>query len=610
MENDSAAKAVQAKEKKKTVKKAKAVKIIKEMEHCVICDEEFDKKCRNKVECIYCSHAACQACYTEFILGCEEPRCMFPDCKRPWTRKICTESFSQTFMKKTYCELRETRLFHHEQSLLPATQIIVEEYNRISKMLRQSIALQRGYSEYFKVKLARLESEMVILKLAYQKKLYDPETMTDEEIINAATSRILPPDTRDPTFHEKREMQRAEKQYLSDRIKAVNTRIFVCEKNMGIFGTRLNNLVSHIARGVTRFLNPYVRLSIGDEDDEEEGLGNNEGNNEGENGDEIEPRYDTRRSEVKRVFVRACPNNDCRGFLSSQWKCGLCERHTCSKCHVLKDQESPNNNNKDSIKPHVCNPDDVASATLLKKDCKPCPKCAASIFKIDGCDQMWCTMCSTAFSWRSGKLIVSGGLHNPHYFEWMRRQEEGKEGGEKAADRNPMEIRCGRTLNDYHFAQDMRHKLRGHDAPKNLIVKLDYIIFSINFIQRHAAAMQPNAVENNLMLRFRYLTNDLSLPRFKKLVQMANKRFEHKREMRDILITFVQTATDIVYDYYDSLDSDKLAELDRFLDYINFECFPELKATYNTTTLFYIQFRDEDDPFRPILMNVNAKPKK
>ena len=91
---------------------------------------------------------------------------------------------------------------------------------------------------------------------------------------------------------------------------------------------------------------------------------------------------------------------------------------------------------------------------------------------------------------------------------------------------------------------------------------------------------------------------------------MANKRFEHKRELRDILITFVQTATDIVYDYYDSLNGDKLAELDRFLDYINLECFPELKSTYGTSILHFIQFQTEDIPHREILINLNAKPKK
>ncbi len=583
-----------AKAEKKTKAKVKAKP---EKEHCVICDEEFNKSNRNKVECSFCNHVACRVCCTEFLLGCEEPMCMFPDCKRPWTRKFCTDAFTQAFMKKTYRELRETRLFHHEQSLLPATQIIVEEYNRISKLLLQSIAMQEGYAARFYVKRDAIEAEITISKLAYRKRIYDPENMTEEEIINAAVvRRPQNDDTLDPSFSEKREIQRSILEDLKYRLESVSTRIYVYEKNIGIFRTRINNLVRHLSHGFTEFLNPYRRLTLHDDEEGEEG------EREGEEEQEHEKKPEVK----KRVFVRACPNNDCRGFLSSQWKCGLCEHYTCSKCHVLKEKDDTESNKN----PHVCNPDNVASAALLKKDCKPCPKCAASIFKIDGCDQMWCTVCSTAFSWKSGTLITNGIIHNPHYFEWMRRQDNG-EGGQ-TADRNHMEIRCGRELN-YRFAQRMRIKLKIHDAPNQLIVTLDNIIGSVNHVRYIAQDMQPNAVENNLMLRFRYLTNDISLAHFKKLVQMANKRFEHKREMRDILVTFVQTATDIVYDYYDSLDSDKLAELDRFLEYINTECFPELKSVYNTSSLFFIQFRNEGGPViaagNEVLINLNAKKK-
>jgi hypothetical protein len=34
---------------------------------------------------------------------------------------------------------------------------------------------------------------------------------------------------------------------------------------------------------------------------------------------------------------------------------------------------------------------------------------------------MWCTECNVAFDWNSGETIVSRSIHNPHYFEWVRR---------------------------------------------------------------------------------------------------------------------------------------------------------------------------------------------
>jgi hypothetical protein len=71
---------------------------------------------------------------------------------------------------------------------------------------------------------------------------------------------------------------------------------------------------------------------------------------------------------------------------------------------------------------HVCNPDDVSSARLIREETKPCPTCTTRIYKIDGCDQMWCIECKTAFSWKSGE-IVNGKIHNPHYYEYLRKTQ-------------------------------------------------------------------------------------------------------------------------------------------------------------------------------------------
>jgi len=111
----------------------------------------------------------------------------------------------------------------------------------------------------------------------------------------------------------------------------------------------------------------------------------------------------------RKKFMKACPKNDCEGFLSSAWKCAVCECQVCKDCEVVVDD-------KDT---HTCNPNILASAKLLKKETKPCPSCASAIYKISGCDQMWCTQCKVAFSWNTGKK-VRGHVHNPHYYEWVK----------------------------------------------------------------------------------------------------------------------------------------------------------------------------------------------
>ena len=77
----------------------------------------------------------------------------------------------------------------------------------------------------------------------------------------------------------------------------------------------------------------------------------------------------------KRQFVMKCPSNECRGFLSTQYKCGQCSQTFCKQCHA----------HKPSGEEHTCREDDVKTVELLHDNTKRCPKCSISIFKVDGC---------------------------------------------------------------------------------------------------------------------------------------------------------------------------------------------------------------------------------
>ena len=109
-----------------------------------------------------------------------------------------------------------------------------------------------------------------------------------------------------------------------------------------------------------------------------------------------------------------CPVVNCDGIVTGG-KCSYCKNNICVKCHTLKKITDQSNDS------HKCDPNILATLNLLKKDTKPCPKCKIPIHKIDGCDQMFCVKCKTAFSWKTEK-IETGIVHNPHYFEWMRNR--------------------------------------------------------------------------------------------------------------------------------------------------------------------------------------------
>lgn len=144
-------------------------------------------------------------------------------------------------------------------------------------------------------------------------------------------------------------------------------------------------------------------------------------------------------STERKKFMKACPKNDCEGFLSSAWKCAVCECHVCKDCEVIVDDKNT----------HTCDPNILASAKLLKKETKPCPSCASSIYKISGCDQMWCTQCHIAFSWNTGKK-VRGHVHNPHYYEWI------KNGGGEAVMPGAM-LPCGGLPTAYAVREALRY---------------------------------------------------------------------------------------------------------------------------------------------------------
>jgi hypothetical protein len=133
----------------------------------------------------------------------------------------------------------------------------------------------------------------------------------------------------------------------------------------------------------------------------------------------------------KRKFMKACPAEDCRGFLSTQWKCALCSTQVCSKCFAIKSVDE-----EGAIIEHECKENDLKSAETIRKETRSCPSCAAPVFKTEGCDQMWCTQCHTAFSWRTG-LKVNGVVHNPHFYAWQNN------GGAAPRANVPGAIMCG-----------------------------------------------------------------------------------------------------------------------------------------------------------------------
>jgi hypothetical protein len=342
---------------------------------------------------------------------------------------------------------------------------------------------------------------------------------------------------------------------------------------------------------------------------------------------EIRIKENTKNNEINRVkFVRQCPMDNCKGFLSTAWKCGICSTHVCSHCHEPKiegeegdrkegereeekegdrkeegeDRKEEGEDRKEERKKadkkiHVCNPDNVETARLLKKDSKPCPKCACMIFKISGCDQMFCTQCHTAFSWTSGN-IETRIIHNPHYFQYLREQANGGE-----IPRNPLDNPCADILPEgqafdaqtIHYIQNKLNRIpRFKDKlviHKDISIyeEIQHIMQLCNHIVVYNYIREPN-MNSNLDLRIQYMMNDITIEKYKQLLQSREKQNEKNHEFDMIFRTYVTAARDIIFNYVnlpEKEDRERLKvevynELQNLHNYIN-ECFYRLIPIFN-----------------------------
>lgn len=314
------------------------------------------------------------------------------------------------------------------------------------------------------------------------------------------------------------------------------------------------------------------------------------------------------------AFIRPCPNtqSNCRGFLSTQWKCNLCNMWACKDCHEIK------GTTQDA--PHECNHDNLASAKLIDAETRPCPKCGARVFKISGCNQMFCTACNDcAFDWVTGRIETI--IHNPHYFEFQRQRNGGQ------APRVIGDILCGRevdhvtthtitidlfpreeisrmvviwrnTNRDMYNAPGVTSQARWEKFYDDCIKNVSRILWAPNTTNATTAAtpvgdttIRSNTQKMNCYrrilfrkLQFReicrliieirqvtlpqhridplryneelgvkYLLGDLSEKDFATALQRSDKKMQKSRDIQNILTMVLNTSTDIIFRFAEHL---------------------------------------------------------
>lgn len=239
-----------------------------------------------------------------------------------------------------------------------------------------------------------------------------------------------------------------------------------------------------------------------------------------------------KKEEEKVVSRIACSKEDCRGFLNkddNNLRCGMCDTIHCIKCRVITGRDDE----------HKCDKNTLETIKMLEKETKPCPKCNVPIFKIEGCDQMWCVKCHTAFSWKKG-TIETGRIHNPHYWKYL--QDNGR-------DLDQVRQMNGQHVRGAGRCQDLRDIVI---ATGNLHLTHISQLFH-HFEYAAITRYQETNNDANYELRKSYLNKQIDEKKFVRTLHMRHKRSMFERELNQIARMMIDVSKDILISRFNQL---------------------------------------------------------
>ena len=145
---------------------------------------------------------------------------------------------------------------------------------------------------------------------------------------------------------------------------------------------------------------------------------------------------------------------------------------------------------------------------------------------------MWCVCCHVAFSWKTGEIVTSGPVHNPHYYAWLRTQHPDGD-----IPRNAGDIPGGGCQLEERIppAWTLRRLLNPNPSNKSMYEPYVDALFSVHRQVLHVRESVLNANlnlrllppdEENLDLRRKYLAREIDEDKWKSMLVAREKRRE------------------------------------------------------------------------------------
>ena len=503
---------------------------------CQVCCEKLNKTTRKIISCHKCDYDACTSCWKTYILGSvNDAKCM--NCNEPWSPDVMDSTFSRSWRTKEYKLRRMEVLMDRERSQFPATLPAV------------AIAKQK---KVMNAEVSTIQRELVHLKI----RRYDLNTALDEG--------------RDDDFNPNKntKTKKTKVKQSPKAIEKIQEELYDIKNRINVLHERKLDLFDEL-----RFLDSH------DDDDKVPG----------------------KKAKLENIMCK-CPAKGCNSFVMSiipdmndpggsssyaiskaraaalEGKCASCDTVVCSSCFEVKSGND---------KVHACDPDSVATAKLIKKDCKACPSCATLIHRWQGCPMMWCTSCNTAFDWITGE-IETRNIHNPHYTEYLARQTKAipiratglapvGNGNENIVNCNV--IPCSIAINNHILRLDdpnVRDLIKDQHIIRRQMLAFNGLICHVDNIEipNYNRLLEKN--RSNEDLRMKFMMNEMTETEFKKEIIGREILNEKARVTRDILRMFVRVGIDCFYKILNTKTKTEIApianELDALLEY-TVDCF-------------------------------------
>ena len=511
-------------------KKNKKIKRLRIINECDICMETYNTKRNKPVLCEYCPMEACRSCCERYILGENTIKCMSIYCNREWSRTYIASQFTPSFIDGPLKEHRKTILYDKEREKFPYTlekmgqldelELKINTYDiddinkNIHEINRKCHEIPQQF-EFKKVKYIKRinkinkkirkqiqnESDNVIWN-NFVKQYTAIVTNMNSELITSFMAPNIPDDL----------VMSEEKHKI---IKVFNTFFETFLKSKTDY-----NVLYDKGRKYVNMKNEMEQL-----DAQRDMIW-----------DELATQQ--QQSPVRNVNINKCPTQDCKGILNAEWHCILCKVDACSSCHEIKGEE------------HKCNSDTVETVKMLKADTKACPKCYTNIYKIDGCDQMWCVKCHTAFSWRTGAIETK--IHNPHYYEWMRKNSANGVIPREAGDNT--RVGCNTPINE-NTAINYTREIQKYYIDEMLMNDLEIIssgvLSNIQHVIHLTEVVLPRHNDetdlvDEFIMRTQLLKNEINEKKYKTNLEKEAKKKSKNAEVRQVVQLWIDAKSDIL----------------------------------------------------------------